>query len=196
MIYAHLNQKDFLRVLNAYKKVAVMSRNAAKEQTPIRFARRYVADIIHAIGSQKYADQYLHYGWSKGSERYYKWKLKYGMSPEKYWVLYGDLLLNVRYWKKRAGWFAGVPAGVKDSGGKSWRSSGRSSSRKSGKKKEIAAYGWIMEGSGTGDPQFHGRGGVHPPRPVFEPTLEDFITGPALHILNYEIAPMIEREWS
>ena len=96
-----------------------------------------------------------------------------------FWNLNGDLINNLRHMKlegitegarQQFRWFVGVPAGVKDSGGKSWF--GKSGAWK-GPQKEIAWYGRIMEEGGTFGTQ------SHPPRPIFEPTTEEYFNNGA-----------------
>ena len=59
---------------------------------------------------------------------------------------------------------AGIPEGAMDSGGKSWTGEGDK-----GERKPIAMYARLLEFGGDA-----GKGGKHPPRPVFQPTLKEF----------------------
>jgi hypothetical protein len=85
--------------------------------------------------------------------RYALWK--HARYPEHTWILKGDLLKNIHYFKVAGGWAGGIRAGLMDSGGKSWLGWGN------GPSKEIAWYGRILE---------YGK----KKRPVFTPTTDEF----------------------
>ena len=100
------------------------------------------------------------------SESYRKWKTNQGYAL-RFWILEGDVLSNIRYFRyRRAGaseqdpggrkggvmWMAGIPGGVYDSGGKNWSGGGPPM--------QIALYARFNE-FGTAKT---------PARPVFTPT--------------------------
>ena len=140
-----------------------------KMEMPRDMAIHCQRNLVAAVVSQKYVGE-----WGGAARQYHPryrvWKETYGRAGGmKFWVLWGDLLRNIKVFKQKYigrhwGWMAGVQAGVMDQGGKSWRGRGRK-----GVPKPIAWYGRILEWGGE-----FGEGGYHPPRPVFGPTLRDF----------------------
>ena len=157
-----LNTSDVKRILRALTKVE-SSVKIYVDQLPYTGAVKFAHTLRQNIESQKFASTYAPY-----SERYRKWK---GVAKGKtdFWVLYGDLLRNIVVMQSsglhhfRKGWFAGIPPGIMDRGGKSWlhpKGSGNP-----GKSKEIAKYFYWGE---------YGRRG-QPARPVITPTAKEFI---------------------
>lgn len=130
------------RYRQALLRLEIMAK-AQKSKLPRTCAEEYRDELVKAIVTQKYASQ-----WASNpySEWYADWKKMRTGSIGKFWVLFGDLIqsitINNRARGARAGWFAGVPAWAKDSGGKSWFST-RENRR--GKRKPIAMYAKVNE---------------------------------------------------
>lgn len=103
------------------------------------------------------------------SERYAKWKEKYGRDTG-FWRLFGDLVKSITHFRvteSRMGvraWMGGIPSNIVDSGGKSWFGKGDR-----GAVKRIAMYGHVMEYGG-----YWPKAGRHPPRPIFGPTAQEY----------------------
>jgi hypothetical protein len=131
-------------------------------QMSIKFLEQVRKDIVAGVFIGKWSARAKQY-----SERYRVWKYFVANSTGSFWNLYGDLISKLQVFKEDRGyWMAGVPEGIKDSGGKSWFDKG---SRTVGRPKSIAMYGNILEfglSSGTA--------GDHPARPAFEPLLAKF----------------------
>lgn len=167
-VYAYVNEADLRRIMWAIHKVEDTV-NFLKMEVPRSMAIECQQKLVAAIITQKYLGQWG----SRAREyhpRYRLWKELYGRAGGmKFWILWTDLLKNIKVFKqpyagRHWGWMAGIQAGTMDTGGKSWMGRGRK-----GKAKPVAWYGRILEWGGS-----FGEGGVHPPRPVFGPTLRDF----------------------
>jgi len=161
MIKIKLNETEYKRILRALKKL----QNRAKWWFEVdggemnrRCAIGYAQLLIKNIMTEKYAAGYAPY-----HPRYRQFKQDY--FSQGWWRLKGDLVKNVVNFKEGIGWMGGVPAGVFDTGGKSWFGMG-----KRGKPKSIAMYARVGEFGG----KLPRGGGDHPARPVFRPTMEEF----------------------
>jgi len=158
MIQIQLNQKELTRWLNALAKVEVTSKLWIEDKIQSKMAIDYYQLLTKNILSGKYAR-----GWTY-NERYREWKQE-NFPGRGFWRLKGDLLRSLTTWKDgKEGYRSGVLPGTYDSGGKSWLGSGNR-----GKFKEVGMYGWIMEKGGD-----YGRGGKHPKRPQFKPTMDEY----------------------
>jgi len=123
--------------------------------------------IIRNIMNQRYASGYQEY-----NDRYREWLVARGYDL-RFWVLRYDLVRNIHIFyfpnktnSKGRDYMAGIPSGITDSGGKSWFGVG---ARRHGNPKSIAMYAHILEfGKGPGP------GGQHPPRPMFQPTMQEY----------------------
>jgi len=149
--------EDYRRVLNALDRVLRTS-NSQADILPYLASVDCLNLLRRNIMTQKYAP-YAPY-----NPRYRLWKEQYG-APTGFWVLFGDLVKALSSWKEKdKQWIAGIPAGVKDSGGKSWFGKGDK-----GDIKSIAMIAHVMEFGGS-----FGKGGHHPPRPLFVPTMKEY----------------------
>jgi len=131
-----------------------------KDNLPRRMSIEYIDDIRKNIHSGRFNGTYRSY-----NPRYADWKYGVYKSIGSFWVLSGDLVASLKSQKKQKGWFGGIPAGVYDSGGKSWLGKGNR-----GRKMPIAQYANWME---------YGRAG-QPSRPLFRPTLIEYSAGKGL----------------
>ena len=160
-----LRVEDVRRLKRALDRVHSQVRTQSNE-VPRQIAAGYQQRLIANITSGKFVP-----GYAKYHPSYQKWKLKHGrLGFPSYWRLFGDLVKAIGSYKVGAyegidhAWFAGVPAGVTDTGGKSWTGQGNK-----GTSKEIAWYGRIAEQGASGEQD-------HPARPVFEPTFDEHET--------------------
>jgi hypothetical protein len=142
-------QRDLDRAIKALERVEKTVR-AEKEDLPYRCAVGYSQTLAANLTQQKFASSY-----PALNPRYEDWKKNIYQSSGGFWELAGDLLKNLQAFKIDDGWMGGIPAGVMDSGGKSWLD-GRQNNR--GKAKAIAMYGKLAEAR----------------RPLFEPTKNEF----------------------
>ena len=130
-------------------------------QLPKKLALKYIANLRSFIMFQRGMSSYQGY-----NTDYADWKSQYGKGGG-FWKLYGDLFTALSVFNKQTGWFAGVPYGTLDSGGKSWFGSGNK-----GAPSWIAMYGSVME---EGLKTSIRGSGVHPARLLFVPILKDFV---------------------
>ena len=118
---------------------------------------------------------------------YKKWKKDHGKMGMGFWKLFGDLFRSLqtskigRQSRWRAGYFAGVPRGAKDSGGKSWYGKGDK-----GPSKSIEQIGTWMEGGRRGQPA----------RPIFGPTTEGYIKSGAWMKRGVQSLDKMKWSWS
>lgn len=114
---------------------------------------------------------------------YADWKLRnYGFYDS--WFLEGDLFKNIKLFEIAEGRAVGVPAGIK-AGGKSWFFE-RGEQARGYNPREITYYGYLLE---NGSP-----GGKMKARPVFGPTLKDFVNDD-LEKLNHKYTDKIFSRW-
>lgn len=150
-----VNNEDLNRIVSAFKRLEVRSPEIVADKMQRRCATDYFQKIFKNIVSGKYSGGYRSY-----SKRYAKWKSDLNLGLE-FWVLQGDLLNALTAFQEDGGWVGGIPAGVMDSGGKSWL--GRLDK---GDRKDIAWYARLME--------FGSSDGKQPARPLFEPTAIEY----------------------
>jgi len=157
LIKVEFKIEDLERLKSAMVKLSVSAQDQATNRMPKLGAIQFRDRVADAILSQKHVGSDWGY-----SEKYAKWKAAQG-KDDGYWWLAGDLVSALSISKLGNGWFSGVPAGIKDSGGKSYGE---------GKSRDIAWYGRIVEWGGV----FPSPKGAqtHKPRPVFVPTLNEF----------------------
>lgn len=129
---------------------------------------KYYDILLSNINSGKHMEGFQ-YGRTAGSRRYVEWKKKFGAYDKGFWRLTDDLMRAIKNQRFSTGYLVGIRAGVKDSGGKSWLGS---KDNPKGKPKHIAMYARTLE-FGNED---QNKSGYHPPRPMFGPALEDFIS--------------------
>lgn len=108
-------------------------------------AVEYIVDIMAEIGRRITPSPPYH-------PKYKEWKDKYGKFSTP-WKLFGDLVNNLTAWREGDVWIGGVPNGIYDSGGKSWKGTGNM-----GPSREIVWYGSLEEER----------------RPLFEPVRESY----------------------
>jgi len=176
LISVKIKETDLQRWLFAIEKV-----KTAFKLWPGEMQRKCATDyyqlLVRNILTRKY--RFIEY-----NERYGGWKEKY-FPARPFWVLKGDFLSSISIMKARNGYITGVPPGVMDTGGKSWLGTGTE-----GKVKEIAMYAKVGEfGKGPGP------GGKHPPRPIFEPTAEEYASGKWIE-RGKETLQKIKLAWS
>lgn len=149
------NAKDLRKMYSSLKAVKRKAFIAA-EDLPFKCAIDFRDLLIRNITSQKYSS-----GYPKYSKEYAKWKSETARAGNKFWVLGGDLLRSLSFFKVKDGWMSGIPPGVRDSGGKSMYGKG-------GRPVLISVYGRFME---------LGRRGQEP-RELFKPTTNEYAKGP------------------
>ena len=168
------------RALANVQRKALTEMEVLGGDLPKRLSLKYVEKLRTDISNQTYSGLYPAY-----NPRYADWKQKVGASL-KFWELYGDLYYALQTYEEDKGWFAGIPEGVYDSGGKSWFGEGNL-----GEPKPIAMYGWMMEWGFRA-----GRlgAGNHPARPLFQPALSSFAVDKA-QTMGVESLFMIGDRW-
>jgi len=119
---------------------------------PMRSAIDYFTRVSSNIATQKFASQ-----WAPLNQRYREWK-EFVFGDDKWWYMSGALQRSLTAFKTKDGWFGGVPG---DATAPSWSWFGT----RPGPPVSIAEYGFWTE---------YGRQG-QAPRPLFVPTLEEFI---------------------
>jgi len=166
--YVQLDQKDLARILNALDRVKKSTYEWTYNEMPKRGATKFLLLLKSNIISQRYSSLY-----NSLSPGYAEWKGEL----DKFWLLKGDFLRSLSAFRSNqsAGilefgggqWMAGVPAGVRDSGGKSWFYPRSSDKQKKHGSRSIATYAYYGEfGHGGKNPQ--------PARPIFVPTLIEY----------------------
>lgn len=157
------NPADYIRIRLALKRLLKVS-SISMNHTQQKMAIDYKHLVTRNIMTQKFAGGYAPY-----NTRYQKWKEQFA-STTGFHVLKGDAVkaITAQLIKKHkwtVHWFSGIPDKIRDSGGKSWFYP----MGKGGKPKSIAMYMYVSEYGGS-----HGRGGSHPPRPVFGPSALEY----------------------
>ena len=151
MLKVSLNNSDYERIMNALRKLEVLAAVIVQDDMQRICATDFYQLVFQNIVTQKYAGTYAPY-----SPRYAKWKMDV-VGHLNFWVLKGDLLKALTVFKSKTGWTGGIPAGVKDTGGKSWKGN-----LDKGAPEEIALYGQRLEFD------------KKKPRKVFQPTTEEY----------------------
>lgn len=124
---------DARRFRRATNKVYTRAKYWIEDEMQRQCAIKLANNIYIAIKFGKYSYQPYNL-------RYENWKNTY-FPGKPFWELKGDLAKALQAFKTpRGNWAAGVPAGIMDSGGKSWFGTGDK-----GRPKEIAMYGSINE---------------------------------------------------
>lgn len=172
-IYITFVASDFKRVMTAIANTKAAVRVRAKN-IGYQMGIDYLQLLAKNVYSQKYAGTYSPY-----HPTYREWKAGLG-GDMRFHILGGDFLRSLMVWRDKRGWKAGVPAGVLDSGGKNYTGKGAPT--------YVAAYARIFEWGGT----FKGQ--VHPPRPVFTPTLVEYRADGAIKRLE-EAARILKASW-
>ena len=155
MIQIQLNKVEYERWLRALDKVLLVSERVIKNDMQYICAVKYAHLVVENIYNQKHMGNY-----APLDEKYREWKEKH--FPNKgFWRLGDDLTRNISIFKYKKGFMGGVPAGVMDSGGKSWYRGGERAAPR-----EIALYGAASEFASVRKKQ--------PARPIFTPSMEEF----------------------
>lgn len=143
------------RWLKALEKVRTGAPPLIRGEMQKNCARAYSYQVVRNLVTEKFAAS-----WSMRPyhPRYDAWKLR-NYPQQGWWRLGDDLMKNITHFRVQNGWMGGVPNGIKDRGGKSWYYD--KPKRNKGKRKEIAMYGKVAESM----------------RPLFAPTLQEFIQG-------------------
>jgi hypothetical protein len=163
-----IDTRDLKRILRAIDAVYNTAVQSAKN-LPRQFALEY-ADVLRGNirgGNIAVAGRY--------SPRYIEYKRK-EVGHLRPWILRGDLLANITVHREGNEWFAGVPAGIKDSGGKGWFGTGAPSF--------IGAYARANE---------FGLGPT-PERPMFRPSLQHYIGAGAVNHITIA-KQKLKRRW-
>lgn len=146
----------WMRAIDKLRSIALSER----DNLPRLMSIDYIDAIRKNIYTGKFNGTYRSY-----NPRYSDWKYGTYGSIGSFWFLAGDLVTSLKSQKMGTSWFGGIPAGVYDTGGKSWLGSGDR-----GRSMPIAQYANWME---------YGRSG-QPSRPLFRPTLIEYSSGKAL----------------
>lgn len=161
---AHLSPKDLQRWVSALKRLERNVRTRARETARIQ-SLGYAHLLRSNVLGNRYAGTYAPY-----NPDYEEWKSNITRNMG-FHVLKGNFLNAIRHWELRQTgttfeWMGGIRAGVMDSGGKSWFGKGNR-----GPPKPIAMYARVFEFGGNFK---SAKGGVHPARPVFIPTMGEY----------------------
>jgi hypothetical protein len=151
MLKISFDTNDYDRIMNALRKLEVLAPVMIRDDMQRRCAADFYQLVFSNIVTRKYTG-----GDPQYSPRYAKWKME-NVGHLHPWLLKGDLLETLTAFKSQSGWMGGIPSGIKDSGGKSWKGS-----LDRGPAKTIAWYGRKLE--------FDRK----KPRPVFQPTTEEY----------------------
>lgn len=151
MLKVSFKEDDYQRIMNALRKLSVLGPVIVGEDMQRRCSTDFYQLVFDNIVTRKYAS-----GDPKYSKRYAAWKME-NVGHLHPWLLKGDLLEALTSFKSQSGWIGGIPSGIKDSGGKSWKGD-----LDRGPSKDIAWYGRRLE--------FDRK----KPRPVFQPTTQEY----------------------
>jgi hypothetical protein len=147
MFKISFDQADYQRIIFATHKEEAMAELQVNDMQ-YYCSVDFLMLIRRNIMGQKHMGDY-----APLNPRYKAWKQQYGRSGLNFWALFGDLLKSLKVYregirtKRTSSWFAGVPIGAKDSGGKSWFGRGDR-----GKRKSIEQIGNWMEYGRRGQP--------------------------------------------
>ena len=134
LIGVRFDNADLRRWVNALRMVEVKATVEVENNMQRLCAVELSQDVYNAIKGGKYSYQAY-------SPRYAKWKSE-NHPGKPFWGLAFDLANNLQAFRVTGGWGAGVPAGILDSGGKSWFGS---AGYEKGGRREIAMYGAVNE---------------------------------------------------
>ena len=180
-LYITLNPPDVRRWFGATDRL-ISEAKRLEDDLPRKMAVDYVQLLVQNIMTQKFAADYDSY-----HEDYEKWKTQWG-AVRGFWRLRNNLVNSLTQWKLSKGqWKGGITEGAMDIGGTSWFSVGKGL----GKVKPISMYAKVMEYGG--DFSASG-GGKHPERPLFDPTLEEYMNSGAKKRME-ETASQLRSKW-
>ena len=180
------NKADLARLTRAINAV---SETVKAEGAPSgNVARRCSIEMVNVlrknIMSNKFAAMYT----SGYSKHYEEWKRNNTKATSQgYWRLYDDVVRNLTFFKPKGtggGWAAGIPAGVMDSGGKSWKGYSK------GYPKPIAAYAKIVE-EGSKNPMYKN----FPARPMFAPSGLMYVSSGRFSLQAQKSLRIIKSKW-
>jgi len=163
MIQLEFNKTDYRRYMGALDRIELWYKRKSRI-LDFRNAASFhwlLLDNLFKSGSK--------YGYAPYRHRYAAWK-KTGFMGN-FWRLDGDLVKNIVKRSVKDGWVVGIND-VMDQGGKSWFGRTATHPGRLGKPKSIGMYATVMEFGGD-----FGQGGKHPPRPLFNPTREEYAKG-------------------
>ena len=169
------DHREFSMLLAAVDRIEAQAR-VQQSQHPYECAVEFRQLLIRNIVTQKYASRYARY-----SQRYAHWKSQVMGFGLDYWKLSGDLLRSLTAFKTTRGYMAGIPAGVLDSGGKSWDGD---SQNPVGDREYVAKYAAKLEMGGHNQPA----------RPLFKPTTEEYAVA-GFPIKGRESLKRMSRVW-
>ena len=185
-VHVQYHMPDFTRFIRASSRLVNLVGQAAKRWVPRKLAIAFVPFVVEGIKSNRYV-----YAWNPRALRYnvkyQEWKLAH-FNQLKFWILRGELIRAITHFRMDEGYMAGVRPGAMDSGGVSWYGSGDK-----GPPKPIAMYARVLEYGGN----FRAAGGgIHPPRPVFWPSLVHFRLRTAKLIGRKYMRTTVARAWT
>jgi len=151
MIQIQFVKEEYERWIRALDRVLSVAIKEIEDDMQYRCAVEYAHLVVENIYNQIHMENY-----APLSKRYKEWKEKH-FPNRGFWRLKDDLVRNIGVFRYDKGFVGGIPAGVMDSGGKSWDLKG--------KPKEIAMY--AKEGE-------YGIKGKRPARPIFTPSMEEY----------------------
>jgi hypothetical protein len=143
--------RKFNRAIDRLKRKLILER----ENLPMYSAIDYVHRLNKNLTSQKFSASYPSYS----SLRYATWKEKYFPGSLGFWHLRGFVLKSLRPFKVSGGWIGGIRGDLMVPGS-SWFGEGMT-----GEAVRLSDIAYWME---------YGRR-RQPPRPLFNPTLSEFI---------------------
>jgi len=177
-----LDPVDLTKFFKALTRVSKQVRRS-KQAVPRDMAIKFTNNVLNSIMTQRYV-----HTWGGRAQRYHPkyqiWKRRFRKLTG-FWMLWGDLIASITHFKVGQGWMSGVPAGAMSSGGKSWLGKGDK-----GDPKSLVMIARLLEKGGHA-----GRGGRHPKRPVFAPTLVDFRSKDAPKIGRKYLRTTIKGAW-
>lgn len=181
MFRVYFNQNDLQRLIFATHK-----EESQAELQVHDMQRRCAVDFLMLLRRNILTNRHTG-NYDSLSSDYRKWKKDHGKMGMGFWKLFGDLFRSLqtskigRQSRWRAGYFAGVPRGARDSGGKSWYGKGDK-----GASKSIEQIGTWMEEGRTGQPA----------RPIFGPTTEGYIKSGAWTKRGVQSLDKMKWSWS
>lgn len=177
-ITARLNKKDLSKIHGATTYIKNRSRVSFHGGTVCREgALQYTKLLTQNILSNKFAATYAPY-----HPQYAKYKASVATRGG-FWQLYGDLLRSIQFYRhSKTIWKAGVKGVGKR---ESWFTG--KGSRKKPTPYNIAKYATIGEFGSSAGGQFH------PARPIFRPTLAEFV--PTWYDINLKALKFVAEVW-
>lgn len=149
--------QQFFNKVNAVDKE--VRYQIVKGELPRKLSIKYSEAVKENLINQTFASTYKPY-----NQKYADWKQKHGGRIGGFWQLSGKLFMSIKGGFRVAdGFFGGIPFGSMGEPGMNYGLNGPA--------KPIVMYGKMME---YGSPNIN-HSGVHPKRPLFEPTFRKFV---------------------